>query len=135
MHIVEEEQYKVACHIDRLDLRHRGITPEDLMNRTPLGNMFIRDTAKLATESTDYQWPGCGMTMQIDIFETEIVLYFSERIEDYVYNLKQSANALDEQQADDVLQLVWLIESQPTEDEARNIIRSFEENIKMMKNQ
>lgn len=133
MHIVEKEQYKVACHIDRTDLKLRGVTMDDLINRTPLGNLFIRDAAKLARESTDYDWYGYGMTMQMDIFETETVLYFSERIEDYIYNLKQSANALDEKQAEDVLQLVKLIEDQQDEAEARKIIQSFEENVRAIK--
>lgn len=133
MHIVEKEQYKVACHIDRADLKLGGITMDDLINRTPLGNLFIRDAAKLARESTDYDWYGYGMTMQMDIFENETVLYFSEKIEDYVYNLKQSANALDEKQAEDVLQLVKLIEDQQDEAEARKIIQSFEENVKAIK--
>lgn len=133
MHIEEEDRFRVACHLDRRDLRLHGITMDDLINRTPLGYMFIHKTGQLAKESTGYVWPGCGMTMQMDIFETGVVLYFSERIEDYLYNLQQTAYALDAEQADGIRQMISLIRRQPDENKAREIIRSFEDNVRSVK--
>ena len=130
MHIEEEDRYKVACHLDRRDLRLHGITMDDLINRTPLGYMFIHKAGQLAKESTGYVWPGCGLTMQMDIFETEVVLYFSERIEDYLYNLQQTAYALDSEQTAGIEQMIDLIRKQSDEDKAREIIRNFEGNVK-----
>lgn len=131
MYVEEEARYKVACHLDRRDLRLHGITMDDLINRTPLGYMFIQKAGQLARESTGYAWPGCGMTMQLDIFESGVVLYFSERIEDYLYNLQQTACTLDREQAEGIEHMIWLIKKQPDEESAREIIRSFEGNVRL----
>jgi hypothetical protein len=129
MHIVEEDVYKVACHIDRQDLKANGITAEDILNRTPLGHIFIQKAARLAKESTDYEWPGCAMSMQIDMYSNDFVLVFSERIDDYLYNLRQSMLALPKEQADMLDKMIVMI-SMADEDEARSLIRNFEENVR-----
>lgn len=131
MYIEEEDRYRVACHLDRRDLKLHGITMDDLINRTPLGYMFMQKAGQLAREGTDYAWPGCGMTMQMDIFEKEVVLYFSERIEDYLYNLQQTAYALDGEQAEGIEQMIQLIREQTDEKKAREIIRNFEGNVRL----
>lgn len=129
MHIVEEAQYKVSCHVDRKDLRLHGITLDDLINRTPLGNMFIKKAAELSKAGTDYEWPGCAMSMQIDFYPDEVVLVFSERIDDYIYNLRQSVLALPKEQAANLDKMVVMI-SMAQEEEAREIIRKFESNVR-----
>lgn len=129
MHIVEEKQYKISCHVDRRDLRQHGITADDLINRTPLGYLFIKKAGEISKASTDYEWPGCGLSMQMDFFQEDIVLIFSERIEDFVYNLRQTAAALSKEQAEFFDKLIGMITTAP-EEEARKIIRSFEQNVK-----
>lgn len=129
MHIVEEDRYKVACHVDRRDLKAHGITLDDIINRTPLGRMFIKKAASLSKDSTDYEWPGCAFSMQMDFYTDNIVLTFSERIEDYIYNLRQSAAALPKEQADSLDKMIVMI-SMEEEEEAREIIRNFERNVK-----
>lgn len=129
MHIVEEELYKVSCHVDRRDLRSYGITTEDLMNRTPLGNMFMKKAAELSKESTDYDWPGCAFSMQMELYPEDFVLIFSERIDDYLYNLRQTANVLPMEQKTSFDELIYMIEN-ATEAEARELIRRFEQNVK-----
>ncbi len=129
MHIVEEDKYKVACHVDRRDLKANGITADDLINRTPLGRMFIKNAARLSRESTGYEWPGCALSMQMDFYSDGIVLVFSERIDDYIYNLRQSAAALPKEQAAKMDKMIVMI-SMAEEEEAREIIRSFEQNVK-----
>ncbi len=131
MHIVEEEMYKVACHIDRGDLRIHGITLDDLINRTPLGQMFIKKTSELAKSSTNYEWPGCGFSMQMDFYPKDTVLVFSERIEDFLYNLNQTVHTLPKNQAELLEAMIHQIENAP-EEEAREIIRSFEKNVREM---
>lgn len=103
---------------------------DDLINRTPLGYMFIRRAGELAKNSTGYTWPGCGMTMCMEFYDAEIVLRFSERIEDYLKNLQESAYALEKAQAEGIDQLIRLIMQQKDEAQARGIIRSFENNIR-----
>lgn len=129
MHIVEEDTYKVACHVDRADLRQHGITMDDLIGRTPLGQMFIKKAAELSKDSTEYEWPGCGFSMQMDFYSNDIVLIFSERIEDFVYNLRQTAQALPGEQAELFDGMLVRI-AMAGEEEAREIIRSFENNVK-----
>ncbi|MDE5777353.1 MAG: adaptor protein MecA [Lachnospiraceae bacterium] len=129
MHIVEDKLYRVACHVDRGDLKAYGITTEDLINRTPLGHMFIKKAAELAKESTDYVWPGCAFSMQLEMYQDGIVLIFSERIEDYVYNLRQTANVLPMEQKASFDEMIYVIENSG-EDEARELVRRFEHNVK-----
>jgi len=129
MHIVEEDKYKVSCHVDRKDLRQHGITADDLINRTPLGRMFIKKAGEISKASTGYEWPGCGLSMQIDFYPDDIVLVFSEKIEDFVYNLQQSARALPKEQAEFFDKMVLMI-IMAEEEEAREIIRNFEQNVR-----
>ncbi|MBQ8085640.1 MAG: adaptor protein MecA [Lachnospiraceae bacterium] len=129
MHIVEEDLYKVSCRIDRLDLRQHGITLDDLMNRTPLGRMFIKKAAEIAKASTEYEWPGCAYSMQMDIYNNDVVMVFSERIDDYLYNLRTSVAALPKEQADQLEKMIAFI-SMAEEEEAREIIQRFERNIR-----
>jgi hypothetical protein len=132
MHIVEQEKYKVACQIEPRDLKAHGITVNDLLERTPLGQLFIRKAGELCRESTDYEWPGCGMTMQMDFYTNTVVLIFSERIEDYLYHLRQSVLALSGEQADRVNKLIAMI-SMAEEDEARRMISTFERSMQELK--
>lgn len=129
MHIVEEERYKVSCHIDRRDLKAHGITADDIINRTPLGQMFIKKAAQLSKESTNYEWPGCAFSMQIDMYTNDFVLVFSERVDDYIYNLRQSAAALPKEQADMLEKMIVMI-GMAEEEDAREIIRNFEQNVR-----
>lgn len=129
MHIEDVEQYKVACHVSRRDLKLHGIMVEDLVNRTPLGHMFIRRAAELAKGSTDYEWPGCAFSMQMEFYPDDIVLIFSERIDDYLYNLQQTELTLPKEQAESFHKMINLIRMSE-EEEAREIIRSFEQNVR-----
>lgn len=128
MHIEEREQYKVVCYVDRRDLRTHGIRVEDVLERTPLGKMFIAKASELAKESTEYEWPGCAFSMQIDVYPDSLALVFSERIDDYLYNLRQSMATLPKEQADQLDRMIVLI-SMAEEEEAREMIRNFETNV------
>lgn len=129
MHIEEQGRYRVVCYVERRDMRAHGIQLEDLLQRTPLGRMFIEKTASLCKQSTAYEWPGCGYSMQIDVYPDSVALVFSERIDDYLYNLKQSMAALPQEQAEQMDKMITKI-SRMDEKEARETLRKFEENIK-----
>ncbi|MCR5702517.1 MAG: adaptor protein MecA [Lachnospiraceae bacterium] len=129
MHIIEMDLYKVSCTVDRTDLRQHGVTLDDLVNRTPLGRMFIKKASEISKESTDYEWPGCAYSMQMDIYNNNVVLVFSERIDDYLYNLRSSSSALPKEQAALMDKMIAFI-SMAEEDEAREMIKRFEENVK-----
>lgn len=129
MHIEEVERYKVACHVSRKDLRLHGIMVEDLVNRTPLGRMFIGKASELSKDSTEYDWPGCAFSMQMEFYPDDIILIFSERIDDYIYNLRQTEMTLPQEQAEEFGKMISLI-SMSEEEEARRIIRNFEKNVR-----
>lgn len=131
MHIEEIERYKVACYVTRVDLKQHGITIEDLVDRTPLGQMFIKKAVELSKGCTEYEWPHCAYSMQMEFYPKEIALIFSERVDDYIYNLRQTAMVLSGEQAAQFQHLVDVI-CVSEEEEARELIRSFEENMRQI---
>lgn len=133
MHIEEGKLYQVSCFIDRGDMRQYGVTPEDFLNRTPLAYMLIGKARQLAKESTDYQWPNCGFSMEIKFYKDIIELVFSERIEDFVYNLEQTVAALPKDQGAELQRVITMIRLAEDESVARNLIRDFEESVKAAK--
>lgn len=130
MHIEERQLYQVSCYVDRRDMKSFGVTLEDFLNRTPLAQMMIGKARELAKESTDYEWPGCGFSMEIKIYPEMIELVFSERLEDFVFNLEQSRAALPENQAKELQRVITTIKMAEDEMEARKIIRDFENSVK-----
>ena len=67
--------------------------------------------------------------MQMEIYKNEVVVVFSERIDDYIYNLRSSMAALPKEQAAQMEKMIAFI-SMSEEAEARDIIRRFEENVR-----
>lgn len=132
MHIEEKKLYQVSCYIDRRDMKSFGVTAEDFINRTPLAGMLIKKARELAKESTDYDWPGCGFSMEMKFYPDMIELVFSERIEDFVFNLEQTKAALSQIQAQELQRVITMIKMAEQEDDARKIIRDFENSIKEM---
>lgn len=130
MHIEEKQLYQISCFVDRRDMKSFGVTVDDFINRTPLAHMMIGRARELSKNSTDYEWPGCGFSMEMKFYPEFIELVFSERIEDFVYNLEQSLAALPEQQAKDLQRVITMIKMAENEIEARKIIRDFEANVK-----
>lgn len=133
MHIEEGKLYQVSCFIDRRDMRQYGVTPEDFLNRTPLANLLIGRARQLAKESTDYAWPDCGFSMEIKFYTDNIELVFSERIEDFLYNLEQTVAALPKEQGEELRRVITMIQMAEDETTARNLIRNFEESVKTAK--
>lgn len=129
MHIEEDGMYRVQCHVSRKDLHQHGIMVDDLVNRTPLGRMFLQKASELSKASMDYEWPHCAFSTEMKFYPEDIVLVFSERVDDYLYSLRQSAAALDEEQAQGLMSLIQAI-SLAEEEEGREMIRRFEENVR-----
>lgn len=129
MHIEEKRKYQVSCIIDRSDMKQYGVMPDDFINRTPLADMLIKKARKLAKESTDYEWPGCGFSMEIKFYTNQIELVFSERIEDFLYNLEQSLLALPKEQGQGLQRVITRIRLAEDESIARKIISDFEQSI------
>lgn len=130
MHIEERKLYQISCFIDRRDMRQYGVSPEDFVNRTPLAQMLIKKARELSKESTDYQWPDCAFSMEIKLYNDMIELVFSERIEDFMYNLEQTVAALPKEQADELRRVITMIQLAEDEELARKIIKNFETSVK-----
>ena len=129
MYIEEVDKYKVACHINRRDLKENGATLDDLVNRTPLGMMLIKKAAQIAKEGTDYEWPGSAFSTEMEFYPDDIVLIFSERIDDYVCSLRQMTMALPPEQSEHMKRIMEMI-SLSDEENARAFIREFEQNVR-----
>jgi hypothetical protein len=123
------DRYCVACHVSRADLKLEGLVLDDLVNRSPMAHLFFQKASRLAKESTDYEWPGSAMSMKMDFYKSDIVITFSERLEDYVYNLRQTALTLSEEQAQRLLHLADVI-ALSDESAAREMVCRFEENLR-----
>ena len=127
MEFYEVGQYKATCTLSQDDLIANGITADDIFERTLQGRQFIRKARELTVKSTKKEWPGCAFSMQISAYKNGgIALTFSETVEDFVYNLKQSRDMVGgNKMLDD---LIGALESR-SEEEARVLIRQFEKNI------
>ena len=129
MKFIEIEKYKVKCILEQSELFSYGATLDDILSRKPGTFEFMRIIKQQVINATDYNWPGCAFSSEIEAMEDGgIAITFSETISDFVYNLRQTM-IIDENSADALKGLILLIESSD-EDSAREIIRSFEENVR-----
>ena len=129
MKFIEIEKFKVKCILEQSELFSYGATLDDILSRKPGTFEFMRIIKQQVINATDYNWPGCAFSSEIEAMEDGgIAITFSETISDFVYNLRQTM-IIDENSADALKGLILLIESSD-EDSAREIIRSFEENVR-----
>lgn len=129
MKLIEIEKYKVKCILEPSEMFSYGATLDDILSRKPGTFEFMRLIKQQVVSATDYNWPGCAFSSEIEALEDGcIAITFSETIEDFVYNLRQTM-VIDESSAEAIKGLILLIESSD-EESARDIIRSFEENVR-----
>ena len=129
MKFIEVEKYKVTCILEPSELFVYGITIEDIMDRKPGIFEWMRSIKQKAIYATDYNWPGCAYSSQIELINNgNLAITFSETIEDFVYNLRQTA-IIDEASSQAINMLIERIES-ADEDTARAIIKTFETNVR-----
>ena len=129
MKFIELEKYKVKCILEQSEMFSYGATLDDILSRKPGTFEFMRLIKQQVINATDYDWPGCAFSSEIEVMEDGgIAITFSETISDFVYNLKQTM-IIDEKSAEAINGLIFLIESSD-EENAREIIRSFEENVR-----
>ena len=130
MEFYEVGKYKAVCTLTLDDLLANGITVDDIFERTLQGREFIRKARELTVKSTKIKWPGCAFSMQISAYKDGgIMLTFSETVEDFVYNLKQSRDMIGGNKMLD--EMIEALEMR-SEEEARELIRQFEKNIAEM---
>lgn len=129
MRFIEIEKYKVKCILEESEMFAYGATLDDILSRRPGTFEFMRLIKNEVLKSTDYNWPGCAFSSEIEVGDNgSLEITFSETIADFVYNLKQTM-IIDESSSEFINELVSVIE-QSDEDVAREIIRKFEKNVR-----
>lgn len=132
MKFFELEDYRATCIIEQVDLDSCGLSADDIFDRTPEGMELIKSARQMTLQMIKKEWPHCAFSMQISAYQNgDIALVFSENIDDFVYNLKQSSQLM-EQGAEPLWNLIREIEARD-EKEARELIRQFEKNVSSMK--
>lgn len=129
MKFIEIEKHKVKCILEPSEMFSYGVTLDDILSRRPGTFEFMKLIKNQVINATEYIWPGCAFSSEIEAMDDgSIAITFSETIEDFVYNLKQTM-IIDESSAEAIKGLIMLIESSD-EEGAREVIRSFEENVR-----
>lgn len=129
MKFIEIEKYKVKCILEESEMFAYGATLDDILSRKPGTFEFIRLIKQEVMKATSYNWPGCAFSSQIEITDDgKLAITFSETIDDFVYNLKQTM-VINDSSARLIKELVNRIESSD-EKTAREIIKTFEENVR-----
>ena len=129
MKFIEIETYKVKCILEESEMFAYGVTLDDILARSPGTFEFMRLIKQEVIKATDYNWPGCAFSSQIEVGNNgTLAITFSETIDDFVYNLKQTM-VIDGGVSTAIKGLIDRIESSD-EETARGIIRTFEENVR-----
>lgn len=129
MKFIEIEKYKVKCILEKSEMFSYGATVDSILSREPGTFEFMRLIKQEVIKATDYEWPGCAFSSQIEVEDNgKLAITFSETISDFVYNLKQTMN-IDANASEAISLLVDRIEA-ADEKAARSIIRAFEENVR-----
>lgn len=129
MKYIEIEKYKVKCILEESELFSYGATVDDILARKPGTMEFMKIIRQKVMEATDYDWPGCAFSSQIEVMKNgDLAITFSETIDDFVYNLKQIMT-IDESSANVIKELIDRIE-ESDDLAARALIKKFEENVR-----
>ena len=129
MKFIELEKYKVKCILEPSEMFSYGATLDDILSRKPGTFELMKIIKQQAIRATGYNWPGCAFSSEIEAMEDgSIAITFSETIDDFIYNLRQTM-IIDDNASEAINGLIMLIESSD-EESARGIIRSFEENVR-----
>lgn len=124
------EELKVECIAKESDLSLFGITMDDLLERSEKGFHFLRKIKELAGINQKMEWTNIAYSLQMKVIsESEIRIIFSETIQDYVDNLKQSLPLADESMQPLLKQFIDRLENEE-EETARKMISQFEKNVR-----
>lgn len=126
---------KVTCIADEDDFAFFGITFDDLFERTQNGFRFLKKVKELAGQSQDVTWTNVAYTLQITMLpQNQVSLTFSERIDDYIENLKQSMVIAEGETKSVLAEFIEALEA-ADEESARIMVSHFEKNIRETKGQ
>lgn len=130
MEYKKEAELKVTCIASEDDFSFFGITFDDLLDRTESGFRFLKKAKELAGMSQKVEWTGVAYTLQISMLpDGRVSLTFSERIDDYIDNLKHSMGLADHETVGALQDFIKTLEK-TDEVNARKLVARFEKNIR-----
>lgn len=130
MEYKKEAELKVTCIASEEDFSFFGITFDDLLDRTESGFRFLKKAKELAGMSQKVEWTGVAYTLQISmLMDGRVSLTFSERIDDYIDNLKHSMGLADQETVGALQDFIKTLEK-TDEINARKLVARFEKNIR-----
>lgn len=134
MEYKKESDLKVTCIANEDDFSLFGITFADLVDRTEGGFHFLKKIKELAGINQKVEWTNVAYTLQItSLPNNRVSLTFSERVDDYIENLKHSMSIADEETRKVLGQFLQALE-EADEGTARIMISHFEKNVRDTRN-
>ena len=130
MEYKKEAELKVTCIASEEDFSFFGITFDDLLDRTESGFRFLKKAKELAGMSQKVEWTGVAYTLQVSmLMDGRVSLTFSERMDDYIDNLKHSMGLADKETVGALEDFIKTLEK-TDEVNARKLVARFEKNIR-----
>ena len=130
MKYTKQADLKVTCIANEDDFALFGITLDDLFERTQNGFHFLKKIKELAGQNQQVTWTNIAYTLQITMLpDNQVSLTFSERIDDYIENLKQSMGLAEGETKKVMGEFIQALEA-ADEESARTMVSHFEKNIR-----
>ncbi len=130
MEYAKKSDLKVECIVSEDDFDFFGITPDDILERTPAGINFLKKAKDLCAITQKVTWTNTAYTLRITLLsDKRMSLEFSERISDYAASLKNSMQLADEATRQPLKEFIEALETSD-EQTARELVARFEKNTR-----
>lgn len=121
---------KVECIVSKEDFEFFGVTPDDILERTPAGIHFLKKLKELCAMTQHMTWTNIAYTLNITVLgDGSVALEFSECISDYVASLKHSMMIAGEETRAPLAEFIQALE-QMDEEQGRKLVARFEKNTR-----
>lgn len=130
MEYAKKSDLKVECIVSKDDFDFFGVTPDDILERTPAGINFLKKAKDLCAITQKVTWTNTAYTLRITLLsDRKMSLEFSECISDYAASLKNSMELADEATRQPLKEFIEALETSD-EQTARELVARFEKNTR-----
>lgn len=130
MEYIKKSDLKVECIISEDDFDFFGVTPDDILERTPAGISFLKKAKDLCAITQKITWTNTAYTLRITLLsDKKMSLEFSECISDYAASLRNSMELADEATKKPLKEFIEALENSD-EQTARQLVARFEKNTR-----
>ena len=130
MEYTKKSDLKVECIVSEDDFDFFGVTPDDILERTPAGINFLKKAKDLCAITQKVTWTNTAYTLRITLLsDRKMSLEFSECISDYAASLKNSMELADEATRQPLKEFIEALETSD-EQTARELVARFEKNTR-----